>query len=185
MHHHTELPFVNKFWWDSPHHFLKNEWQNAVPHLCMLRVGLPYLHYCCAVMLRSSIILPPVGHSSNHKYHCCQLTGQSSSISNFYHTFKVFIWLTFIIWQEKCQFHSWVHATFWTEWQQVLPESILLFFPRLWSFSNFCYDLTYHKPDLQQSDSSTSQALWHTIQTVQHFTIRTAHNPFSSVQLFH
>jgi len=46
--------------------------------------------------LRSSIVLPPVGHSSNHEYHCCQLTGQSSGVSNFYHTFKVFIWLTFV-----------------------------------------------------------------------------------------
>jgi len=29
------------------------------------------------------------------------------------------------------------NATFWTEWQQVLPEPILLFFPRSWSFSHF------------------------------------------------
>jgi hypothetical protein len=31
-------------------------------------------------------------------------------------------------WQEQCQFYSWVHATFWTEWQQVLPEPVLLYF---------------------------------------------------------
>ena len=42
-------------------------------------------------MLHSCIILPPVGHSSNHEYHCCQLTKQSSSVSSFYRTFKVFI----------------------------------------------------------------------------------------------
>jgi len=41
-----------------------------------------------------SIVLPPVGHSSNHQYHCCQLTRQSSCGSNFYRTFKVFIWLS-------------------------------------------------------------------------------------------
>ena len=59
-------------------------------------MGPPSLHYCCAVVLRSSIVLSSVRHSSNHEYHCCPLTGQSSSVSNFYHTFKVFIWLTFV-----------------------------------------------------------------------------------------
>jgi len=97
MHHRTELPFIDEFQFVSPLHFVKNEWQNAVPLWCMLQVGPPSLHYCCAVMLHSSIVLPPVGHSSNHEYHCCQLRGQSSSVSNFYHTFKVFIWLTFIV----------------------------------------------------------------------------------------
>ena len=43
-----------------------------------------------------SIVLPPVGHSSNHQYHCCQLTRQSSCGSNFYRTFKVFIWLSLV-----------------------------------------------------------------------------------------
>ena len=37
--------------------------------------------------------LSPVGHSSNHEYHYCQLTRQSCCVSNFYRTFKVFIWL--------------------------------------------------------------------------------------------
>jgi len=54
--------------------------------------------YCCAVVLRSPIVLlSPVGHSSNHEYHCFQLTGQSSGVSNFYHTFKVFISLTYVL----------------------------------------------------------------------------------------
>jgi hypothetical protein len=96
MHHHTELPFINEFLWISPLHLIKNKWQYAVPLCCMLQVGQPSLHYCCAVMLRSSIILPPVSHSSNHEYHCCQLKEQLSSVSNFYHTFKVFIWLCLI-----------------------------------------------------------------------------------------
>ena len=30
------------------------------------------------LLLHSCIVLPPVGHSSNHEYHCCQLTRQSS-----------------------------------------------------------------------------------------------------------
>jgi len=41
---------------------------------CMLQAGPPSLHYYCAVVLHSCIVLPPVGHSSNHQYHCCQLT---------------------------------------------------------------------------------------------------------------
>ena len=56
----------------------------------MLEVGPPSLHYCCADVLRSSIVLPHVGHSSNHEYHCCQLRVQSIGVSNFYHTFKSF-----------------------------------------------------------------------------------------------
>ena len=59
----------------------------------MLQAGPPFLHYYCAVVLHSCIVLPPVGHSSNHEYHCCQLTRQSSRVSNFYRTFKFFIWL--------------------------------------------------------------------------------------------
>jgi len=39
---------------------------------CMLQAGPPSLHYC-AVVLRSCIVLPPVGHSSNHQYHCWNL----------------------------------------------------------------------------------------------------------------
>jgi len=62
----------------------------------ILQAGPPSLHYYCAVVLRSCIVLSPVGHSSNHQYHCCQLTKQSSCGSNFYRTFKVFIWLSFV-----------------------------------------------------------------------------------------
>jgi len=41
---------------------------------CMLQAGPPSLHYYCADVLHSCIVLPRVGHSSNHEYHCCQLT---------------------------------------------------------------------------------------------------------------
>jgi len=44
-----------------------------------------------------SIVLPPIGHSSNHKYHWCQLTRQSSCGWNFYRTFKVSIWLSLVL----------------------------------------------------------------------------------------
>ena len=46
--------------------------------------------YYCVVVLHSCIVLPPVGHSSNHEYNCCQLTRQSSCVSNFYRTFNFF-----------------------------------------------------------------------------------------------
>jgi hypothetical protein len=39
----------------------------------MLQAGPSSLHYYCAVVLHSCTVLPPVGHSSNHQYHCCQL----------------------------------------------------------------------------------------------------------------
>ena len=45
-------------------------------------------------------------------------------------------------------------------------------------------DLTYLKLDLQQSGSGTSQTMWHAIQIAQHSTIRTADNPFSTVELY-
>jgi hypothetical protein len=59
---------------------LKNGWQNAVLLWCMLQAAPPSLHYYCSVVLHSCIVLPPVGHSSNHEYHCCQLTRQSSCV---------------------------------------------------------------------------------------------------------
>jgi len=37
-------------------------------------------------------------------------------------------------------------------------------FSRSWSFSKFCHNLPYLKPDLLQSDSGTSQAMWPEIQ---------------------
>jgi len=49
----------------------------------------------------------------------------------------------------------------------------------------FCQDLTYLKPELQKSDSGTSQAMLHKILIALDFTIRNVKNPFSSVQLFH
>jgi len=36
------------------------------------------LHNYCAVVLHSCVVLLSVGHSSNHQYHCCQLTKQSN-----------------------------------------------------------------------------------------------------------
>ena len=68
----------------------------AVLLWCMLQAGPPSLHYYYAVVLHSCTALPPVGHSSNHEYHCCQLTRQSSCASNFYRTFKIFIWLSLV-----------------------------------------------------------------------------------------
>jgi len=97
MHHRTGLPFVDEFRWVSPLHYLKNRWRNAVLLWCMLQAGQPCLQHYCAVVLHSCIALPPVGHSSHHGYHCCQLRRQSSCVSNFYRTFKVFIWLSLLL----------------------------------------------------------------------------------------
>jgi len=66
MHQLTELLFVDEFLWVSHLQYLKNEWENAVFLWCMLQAGQPSLHYYCAVLLQSCIVLPPVGHSSNH-----------------------------------------------------------------------------------------------------------------------
>jgi len=96
MHHHTEISLVDEFRWVSPLHYLKNGGQNALLRCCMLQEGPPFLHYSCVVVLHSCILLPPVGHSSNHEYHCCQFTRQSSCVSNFYRTFKFFIWLSVV-----------------------------------------------------------------------------------------
>jgi len=95
---HTSLywTFVDEFWWVSPLHYLKYGWQNTVLLWRMLLAGTPSLYYYCAVVLHTCIVLPPVGHSSNHEYHCCQPTRKSSCVSNFYRTFKVFIWLSLV-----------------------------------------------------------------------------------------
>jgi len=103
MHHHTELSFVDEFLSVSPLHHLKNGWQNAVLLWWMLQTGPPSLHYYCAVVLHSCIVLPPVGHSWNREYHCCQLTRQSTRVSNFYRTFRVFIWLSLVKSQFNCR----------------------------------------------------------------------------------
>ena len=59
--------------------------------------GAAILHYYCAVVLHSCMVLPPVGHPSNHEYHFCQLTRQSSCVSNFYRTLRVFIGLSLVL----------------------------------------------------------------------------------------
>jgi len=74
----------------------KKRMTGSVVLWCMLQAGPPSLHYYCAVVLHSCVVLSPVGHSSNHEYHCFQLTRQSSCVSNFYRTFKVFIWLSLV-----------------------------------------------------------------------------------------
>jgi hypothetical protein len=62
---------------------LKKTDDNAILLWCMLQAGPPSLHYYCAVVLHSCIVLPPVGRSSNHEYRFCQLTRQTSCVSNF------------------------------------------------------------------------------------------------------
>ena len=77
-------------------HYLKKRMTDSVLLWCMLQAGPPYLHYYCAIVLHSCIVLPPVGNSSNHEYYCRQIISQSSCVSNFYRTFKLFIWLSLV-----------------------------------------------------------------------------------------
>ena len=51
---------------------------------CTLQAGPPPIQYYCAIVLHFCIVLPPVGHSSNHQYHCCQLTDDRA-------VFRIFI----------------------------------------------------------------------------------------------
>jgi len=106
MHHHSELSFVDEFRWVSPLHY-KNGWQNAVHLWCMLQAGPPSLHYYCAVVLHSCIVLPPVGHC----------------VSNFYCTFKVFIWLSLLTSVGRSQVYLSVSirsSLFWVVTQHML-----------------------------------------------------------------
>jgi hypothetical protein len=71
------------YWWISmgfTPSLLKKRMTDAVLLSCMLQAGPPFLHYYCAFVLHSCIVLPHVGHSSKHKYHYCQLTRQSSCV---------------------------------------------------------------------------------------------------------
>jgi hypothetical protein len=61
-----------------------------------------------------------VGHSSNHEYHCCQLTRQSSCVSNFYRTFNGFIWLSLVTKPTRCTNFS---NLCWNEILQVSDSS--------------------------------------------------------------
>ena len=116
MHHHTELSFVDEFRWVSSLHYLKNGWQNAVLRWCMLQAGPPLLRYYCAVVLHSCILLPHVGHSSNHEYHFCQLTRQSSGVLNFYRTFKFFIWLSLVFQMTSFTLQNWIQNMLVGQW---------------------------------------------------------------------
>jgi hypothetical protein len=91
----TELmPFMNFLF----HSYTCCSDRHASPYWTFIRrSGRPFLPYYCAIALHSCIILPPVSHSPNHKYHPCQFTRQSSCVSNFYSTSKVFIRLHLVL----------------------------------------------------------------------------------------
>jgi len=52
-------------------------------------------------------------------------------------------------------------------------------------FVTFYQYLTCLKPDLEQSESGTSQAICYKIQTARYIAIRTVQNPYSTGQLLH
>jgi hypothetical protein len=66
----------------------------------------------------------------------------------------------------SCNILNWMTASI--AWTYPAPFSKILV------LLTFCQDLPHLKPDVQQSDSGTSQAMWHKIQTAWDFTIRTA-----------
>jgi len=85
------LNFHSSMNFDGFHPSLLTIWMTERrSYLVHVARGPPSLHYYCAVVLHSCILLPPVGHSSNNEYHCCQLIRQSSCVSKFYRTFKGF-----------------------------------------------------------------------------------------------
>ena len=93
---HTERSFVDEFRWISPLHCLKNRWQTVFFFGECCKRGRHFYTTTAPSCLHSCIVLPPVGHSSNHEYHCCQLTIQWSCVSNFYRTFKISIFLSLV-----------------------------------------------------------------------------------------
>jgi len=86
-------------------------------------------------------------------------------------------WTMSVLQISTCNILNWMAASIAWTYPALFSKIVVLL--------TFCQDLTYLKPDLQQTDSGTSQAMWHKIQIAQDFTIRTAENPFSTVQLFH
>jgi len=70
---------------------LKKQMTERCSSLVHVASGDAPLHYYCAVVLHSCIILPPVDHSTNHQYNCCQLTDNRA-------VFRIFIallWFSF------------------------------------------------------------------------------------------
>jgi hypothetical protein len=51
---------------------------------------------------------------SNHEYHCCHLARQLSYVSNFYHTFKVLIWLSYTHTHTHIYIHTHTHKHIYT-----------------------------------------------------------------------
>jgi len=93
-----------------------------------------------------SIVLPPVGYSSTHQYHCCQLTTQLSCGSNFYRTFEVFSWVSLAVNVSRKLKSSvtplWKPQT--TQWSTLPPCQLLLSFARSWLLKwsrIFCWTL--------------------------------------------
>ena len=71
----------------------------------------------------------------------------------------------------------------------LIQASIAWNYPTLCSkimvFLNVRQDFTYIKPDLKQSDSDTSQAMWNKTQTTPDITIRRVQNLLSILQLLY
>jgi hypothetical protein len=85
-------------------------------------------------------------------------------------------WTMSVLHMSTCNILNWTVASTACTYPALSSKIVVLL--------TFCQDLTYLKPDLQQSDSGTSQATLHKVLTALDCTVRTAQNPYSTVQLF-
>ena len=76
-----------------------------------------------------------------------------------------------------CKILNWMAARIAWTYPALFSKNMALLY--------FHQDLTYLKGDSQQSDSDTSKAMWHKIQTAPDITISSVQNPFSTFQLLH
>ena len=95
MHHSTELPFVGEFKCISLLHFAKKNDRKLLP-FCVCSSGAAIF----TLLLRRRVAFlhrTATGRPLNKPWvSLCQLIRQSRCLSNFYQTFNVFIWLTFV-----------------------------------------------------------------------------------------
>jgi len=83
MHHHTELSFGDEFRWVSPLHYLNKRMTERCSSLVHVESAAAIFTLLLRRHVHSCTVLPSVGHSSNHQYHCGQLTRQSAVVPTF------------------------------------------------------------------------------------------------------
>ena len=87
--------------------------------------------YYCTVVLHSSIVLPPVGHSANLQYHCCQLTDNRA-------VFRIFIALLRFSFDSLSYFPGHVVSLLLEFKNSVKVEIVVLYWQPLMVSHKFC-----------------------------------------------